>query len=114
MKVNRKHTFRWLRRAILWAIPLALFWLLASIIEWRLGTRLFPWSAYQFCGDQAPAALPTMAQVGFYEEFPVPWRLEKLKQVDFPFKLAVAAHSRAEFLKLRDEIQKTYPLAQEI
>ncbi len=108
-KSPRRHLLPILCRALLWSIPLILIWFAASIVEWRLGTRLFPWSAYQFCGSQPPVSLPTTVQVGLYEEFPVPWRLDKLKLVDFPVKLAVAASSRADFLKLRDDILKTYP-----
>jgi hypothetical protein len=53
-------------------------------------------------------------RVGLYEEFPVPWRLEKLGQLDFPVTLAVAAPSRAEFLQLRDTISQTYPQVREV
>ena len=86
----------------------------ASFIEWRTGKRLFPWSAYQDCGTQAPAVLPDTVEVGLYEEFPVAWRLEKLKQVDFPVKLAVATTSRAEYLTLRERILATYPQVREV
>jgi hypothetical protein len=111
MKIS---TRKLLRRVIL-LIPLVIMlWLLASIWEWRTGQRLFPWSAYQFCGDNPPKALPSTVKVGFYEEFPVPWRLEKLHQLDFPIKLAVAVTSRQEFDKLREEIVITYPQVQEL
>jgi hypothetical protein len=40
--------------------------------------------------------------------------LDKLRQVDFPVELAVAAASRAEFLKLRDSILPAYPQVREV
>jgi hypothetical protein len=53
-------------------------------------------------------------KVGLYEEFPNPWRLAKLRQLDFPVTLAVAARSRAEFLDLRETIRQTYPQVREV
>src|SRR5262245_26153297 len=105
---------RVLRRVLLWLPLLVLLWLAASIWEWRTGQRIFPWSAYQFCGISVPEALPPTIKVGLYEEFPVPWRLDKLRQLDFPVKLAVAATSREEFLKLRDGILQTYSQVREV
>lgn len=71
---------------------LSLAWLAATAYEIKTGgDRLLPWSAYQGCGDSKPAALPDHIRVGLYEEFPVPWRLEKLGQLDFPVTLAVAS-----------------------
>ena len=61
-----------------------------------------------------PASLPTTVQVGLYEEFPNPWRLAKLSQVDFPVTLAVAAQTRATFLELRESIQHDYPQVREV
>jgi len=81
----------------------------ASIIEMAYGTRLVPWSAYPSCGETTPETLPKTVRIGFYEEFPVPWRLETLSQIDFPVSLAVTASSRAEFLQLRESIWATYP-----
>jgi hypothetical protein len=93
---------------------LALLWLGASGFEWRTGIRLFPWSAYAGCGQSRPQRLPDVVRVGLYEEFPVPWRLEKLRQVDFPVSLAVAATSRSEFMNLQAGIRQAYPLVQTI
>jgi hypothetical protein len=56
-----------------------------------------------------PPSLPAIVQVGLYEEFPNPWRLTKLNQVDFSVSLAVAAPTRAAFLQLRESIQRDYP-----
>ena len=106
--------YRFLRRLALSLPLLFLLWLLASILEWRVHIRLVPVSSYQFCGDQSVGQLPATVQVGFYEEFPVPWRLAKLSQLDFPVKLAVAAKSRAEFLTLRTDILNTYPQVREV
>jgi hypothetical protein len=53
-------------------------------------------------------------RVGLYEEFPVPWRLEKLERVDFPVTLTVAAPSRVEFLQLREQIEASYPVVEEV
>lgn len=73
------------------------------------GTHLVPWNAYLSCGKNAPDTLPETVRIGLYEEFPVPWRLEKLNQLDFPVSLAVATTSREEFLELRDDTLATYP-----
>lgn len=56
-----------------------------------------------------PASLPAIVHVGLYEEFPNPWRLAKLEQIDFPVSLAVAAPTRDTFLQLRESIQRDYP-----
>ena len=95
-------------------LALASLWLFISFAEWRTSKRIFPWSAYSFCGDSAPSSLPKVVRIGLYEEFPVPWRLDKLQQVDFPVSLAIAATSRDEFLTLRDSILQTYPQVGEI
>jgi hypothetical protein len=55
-----------------------------------------------------PPSLPATVQVGLYEEFPNPWRLAKLDQVDSPVTLAVAAPTRDAFLQLRESIQRDY------
>jgi hypothetical protein len=101
-----------LQRLLLAPLALPLLWLGASALEWRTGLRLFPWSAYNGCGLSQAASLPATVRLGLYEEFPVPWRLDRLRQVNFPVSLAVAAASRAEFLKLQAGIQKTYPQVQ--
>jgi hypothetical protein len=106
---------RWIVRGLFVApIALALGWLFLSFAEWRIGVRAFPWSAYAGCGATTPAALPETVRIGLYEEFPVPWRLDKLQQVDFPVTLALAAATRDEFLQLRDEVSSTYPQVREI
>ncbi len=89
-------------------------WLVDSVTTWRTGQHLLPFDAYEGCGEAAPASLPETVKVGFYEEFPVAWRLDKLAKVDFPVKLAVAATSRTEFLTLRDSISQTYPQVREL
>lgn len=100
--------------AVLGVISAGILWLMASFTEWRTGLRTVPWAAYEGCGDREPAVLPEVVRVGLYEEFPVPWRLDKLQQVDFPVKLALAAASRAEFLPIRDSVMATYPQVQEV
>jgi hypothetical protein len=94
-------------------LPVAV-WFAASVQEWRSGRRVFPWSAYALCGSSTATALPESVRIGLYEEFPVPWRLGKLELVDFPVSLAVAAPSRAEFLRLEEEILRTYPSVREV
>ena len=105
---------RWLLACCLLVLAGTTFWLYASITELQTGRRLWPWSAYALCGNSRPATLPQTVRVGLYEEFPNPWRLAKLQQVDFPITLAIAAHSRQEFLQLRDSIRQTYPLVREV
>jgi hypothetical protein len=56
-----------------------------------------------------PPAAPGTIHIGLYEEFPNPWRLAKLAQVDFPISLAIAAPTRDAFLRLRETIQRDYP-----
>ena len=115
MKVKSANKLRRrLRLALSTLFLFGVIWSAATLIEWRLGKRLFPWSAYQSCGDKNPSSLPSTVKVGFYEEFPVPWRLDKLKQLDFPVKLAVAAPNLAAFQKLRNEIQQNYPQVREV
>ncbi len=107
-----------LRRSIFASIVLLLldatFWFFASFYEWRTGNRLFPWSAYAACGNSKPDKLPSTVRIGLYEEFPVPWRLDKLRQVDFPVTLAIAASSLDQFTELRKEILNTYPQVREV
>ena len=95
-------------------VVVPLLYLVASAVEWRSGKRLLPWSAYSLCGASVPKSLPAKVRIGLYEEFPVPWRLDKLKQVDFPVTVAVAAKSRAEFVKLRQDIFQTYPQVSQV
>lgn len=68
-----------------------------------------PWTTYAACGGGTPASLPSSVRVGLYEEFPTPARLDRLRHLDFPVSLAVAAASRADFLRFRDTIRQTYP-----
>lgn len=110
------------QRSMLWRIfalailllVLVVFWLSMSYHELSTGERLWPWSAYALCGTSSGAVLPETVRIGLYEEFPNPWRLEKLRQVDFPVTLAIAASSREEFLSLRETIQHTYPQVREV
>jgi len=109
--------YRTVRRdvfSVLVCILLAICWLAASIFEWRSGQRVWPWSAYALCGTSMPATLPETVRIGLYEEFPVPWRLDKLQQIDFPVTLAIAAHSRAEFEGLRKNVLQDYPQVREV
>jgi hypothetical protein len=92
----------------------ATLWFVASFYEWRTGNRLFPWSAYAACGNSQPDELPSTVRIGLYEEFPVPWRLDKLRQVDFPVTLAVAASSLDQFTALKKSILSTYPQVREV
>src|SRR5258706_16099793 len=87
-------------------------WVQASIHEMATGEHVFPWSAYAFCGASQPETLPPTVKIGVYEEFPVPWRLDKLQQVDFPVTLALAAPSRTEFDKLQTQVAALYPQVQ--
>jgi hypothetical protein len=73
-----------------------------------------PWTTYAACGTTVPVSLPATVRVGLYEEFPSPGRLDRLRQVDFPVSLAVAASSRARFLQLRDTVLRAYPQVREV
>jgi hypothetical protein len=75
---------------------------------------IVPWSSYLWCGASRPDALPPTVRIGLYEEHPLPERLAKLGQLDFPIRLALAAPSRAEFLALRDAIAQIYPQVREV
>ena len=57
-----------------------------------------PWTTYGACGMSVPMSRPDTVRIGLYEEFPSAGRLDKLRQVDFPVSLAIAASSRAQFL----------------
>ena len=92
---------------------IGLAWAGLSVQEMLTGQRLLPGSAYASCGNSKPTLLPAVVRVGLYEEFPVPWRLDKLKQVDFQVTLAIAATSRADYIKLRESILQTYPSVRE-
>ena len=96
------------------AVGLSLAWGAACIYEWGTGRRVLPWNPYADCGATQPAELPATVRIGLYEEFPAPWRLERLKYIDFPVTLAVAAPSRPIFLKLRDTIMRQYPQVREV
>lgn len=111
---RRRVIFRYALGILVVLLVMLTVWVLGSVDEMRTGRRVFPWSAYALCGQSVPQSLPTTVRIGLYEEFPVPWRLEKLRQIDFPVTLAVAAKSRAEFLALRETIQQTYPQVQEV
>ena len=95
-------------------VAFTVIWTIDSVTAWRTGQHLLPFDAYQGCGRDAPANLPETVQIGFYEEFPVPWRLDKLAKVDFPVKLAVAASNREDFLTLRESISQSYPQVSEL
>jgi hypothetical protein len=84
------------------------------MVEWGTGRRVLPGSPYAACGASQPGELPPMVRVGLYEEFPAPWRLERLRYVDFPVDLAVAAPSHEVFLALREMILHTYPHVREV
>ena len=106
-RIPRFH--RVLMRAMSIAVGLSVAWAAACIYEWGTGRRVLPWDPYAGCGATQPAQLPATVRVGLYEEFPAPWRLERLKHIDFPVTLAVAAPSRNIFMKLRDTITRQYP-----
>lgn len=101
-------------RSSLVMLMTGLVWLGANIVEWATGWRIFPWNPYALCGGSEPDNLPTTVRVGLYEEFPNPWRLAKLRYLDFPVTLAVAAPSRDAFIHLRDEILQQYPMVHEV
>jgi hypothetical protein len=90
-------------------------WLYASVREMIWGERLLSWwDPYAFCGNTKPTALPDTVRIGLYEEFPVPWRWDKLSQIDFPVTVALAAPSVTEFEVIRAQVQDAYPVVQEI
>lgn len=106
---------RWmLWRGLGLTLGLALVWLGASAFEWGTGRRVLPSDPYASCGATQPAELPTTVRVGVYEEFPAPWRLDRLHYVDFPISLAVGASSRAEFLGVREMIRYTFPQVRQV
>jgi hypothetical protein len=93
---------------------LALLWICANIVELGAGRRILPWSAYGSCGDSQPPELPPTVRIGLYEEFPNPWRLSRLRLIDFPVTLAVAAPSHAAFIELRAAIMHDFPQVREV
>jgi hypothetical protein len=95
-------------------LGLTLLWVGASIAELGAGRRILPGNPYAGCGDSQAAALPQTVRVGLYEEFPNPWRLERLRLIDFPVTLAIAAPSRAVFLELRATIMRDFPQVREV
>jgi hypothetical protein len=114
-RARQRSPARWaMVRGIVIGLCLSLAWLAASAFEWGTGQRVLPWNAYGVCGTSRPAELPATVRVGLYEEFPAPWRLERLRYVDFPVDLAIAAPSREVFLALRDAIRHSYPHVREV
>ena len=111
---GRPPLVRTLRYSALASIGLVLLWMGACVVELYTGRRVLPWNPYGQCGLSRPAALPSTMKVGLYEEFPNPWRLARLRQVDFPVVLAVAARSRNEFLQLRADILREYAQVREV
>ena len=105
---------RVISRSLLVAGLMPLLWLGASTVEWSTGRRILPWNPYAKCGSSQAQALPPTVRVGLYEEFPNPWRLARLRQLNFPVTLAVAAPSRAAFLELRATILHEYPQVREV
>ncbi len=112
---SRSHRWWHIVKRILFALLALLLAGLVGVVGLLLGWwGPRPWSAYEQCGASIPAELPATVRIGLYEEFPIPERLSKLEQVDFPVTLAVAAPSRAEFLRLRQEVQQHYPQVREV
>jgi hypothetical protein len=105
---------RFARHSALLTMVAALFWIGANIVELATGQRVLPWNPYALCGASAPDALPATVRVGLYEEFPNPWRLAKLEQLDFPTTLAIGTGSRDQFVQLRDEILRQYPMVHDV
>jgi hypothetical protein len=105
---------RLLMRTMGITLGLSLVWLAACFYEWGTGERVLPWNPYAFCGASQPEDLPPTIRVGLYEEFPSPGRLAKLRYIDFPVTLAVAAPSRGAFLTLRAMILHRYPQVREV
>jgi hypothetical protein len=73
-----------------------------------------PWTTYAACGMSVPMSLPRTVRIGLYEEFPSSSRLDKLRQMDFPVSLAIAASSREQFLQLRDAVRRAYPQVRDV
>ncbi|NOK57580.1 MAG: hypothetical protein GFH27_549303n154 [Chloroflexi bacterium AL-W] len=109
-KVVRRIVFR----SIGVIVGLTLLWFGGHVVEWVTGIRILPWNPYAFCGDSESGPLPDTVRVGLYEEFPNPWRLEKLNQIDFPVTLAIAARSQEEFLQQSIAIRQQYPQVREV
>src|SRR5262249_38834773 len=111
---GRRKLRRLAYRGLLATLGLTLLWVGASIAELGSGRRILPGNPYAGCGDSPVAALPQTVRVGLSEEFPNPWRLERLHLIDFPVTLAIAAPSRAVFLELRATILRDYPQVREV
>lgn len=113
---KKKVWLRWLLVPIflLTLAGLSNLWIQSSLDEFTTGRRSWPWGAYDSCGKSTPDKLPSKIRIGLYEEFPNPWRLAKLSQLDFPVTLAIATPSRAEFERIRGEIMATYPQVKEV
>ena len=73
-----RRLFRRATRVILLLLLIPIVWIILSIVEMTTGQRVFPWNAYAGCGDSLPETVPETVRIGLYEEFPVPWRLDKL------------------------------------
>ncbi len=114
LKVQRRIARYEPLRSVLIGLTLVLLWLGATVVEWVGGRRVLPWNPYVFCGTSASTVLPKTVRVGLYEEFPDPWRLERLRQVNFPVTLAIAAPDRTTFLERRADILRTYPQVREV
>ncbi|GAB4120294.1 MAG: hypothetical protein OHK0050_28620 [Roseiflexaceae bacterium] len=59
-------------------------WFEISLHEFATGQRLWPWSAYAFCGRSKPTTLPTTVRIGLYEEFPQPMAACQTSTTGFP------------------------------
>lgn len=104
----RNKLFRRLIQLVFLLVLCPIVLILAALFEMAFNYRVLPYSPYRDCGTSAVANLPDIVRIGLYEEFPVPWRLEKLALVDFPINLALAATSRSEFIALRESIKQQY------
>ncbi len=104
----------WTVRVLGIPVLMLVAWIGLSIGEMITGFRVFP-DAYANCTLSTLSQVPTTVQVGFYEEFPHDsWRLERLKLIDFPFTLAIAAHSKTEFETFRTKIRAEYPYVKDV
>jgi hypothetical protein len=101
-------------RSLFATLGLTLIWVGASVFELGTGRRIVPWNAYGSCGAVPRTQLPPTVRIGLYEEFPNPWRLSRLRLIDFPITLAIAAPSRAAFLELRAAIMREFPQVREV
>jgi hypothetical protein len=113
-RIGGLRTAQTVLRGVLVVLALALLWLGATMVEWVGGRRVLPWDPYASCGASTATTLPETIRIGLYEEFPDPWRLKQLSQVDFPITLAILAPSRAAFLERRAAILRDYPQVREV